>query len=148
MAAAFYAYNSVHVAGQKKAERKKAEKKLLDFKAGDLVKITVRGGGETFTMEKRGQEWLIVSPIETKTDRSQLDELIKAVAEGHIFEKVASMDDLGRFGLDKPEWEFEFYTSDGSLPQRLAVGNLSPTSRLIYVTASRHDGVEIGRAHV
>jgi len=151
LAAAFYAYNLVHIGDQKKAERQRAEKKLLDFKPGDLVKISVVGGGETFTMEKRGDKWLITSPIETKTDSSQLGELMRGVAEGYIIEKVASAkvvsakvasaDDLGRFGLDPPQWEFEFYTSAGTLPQRLAVGNLSPTGRLIYVTSSRHDGV-------
>ncbi|MFQ5431223.1 MAG: DUF4340 domain-containing protein [Nitrospinota bacterium] len=141
LAAAFYAYNSIYIGEQKKAEREKAEKKLLDFKAGDLVKISVRGGGGDFTMEKRGEEWLITSPIETKTDSSQLDELMRAIAEGHIIEKVGGADDRARFGLDPAQWEFEFYTATGSSPQRLAVGNLSPTGKLIYVTSSRRDGV-------
>ena len=141
VAAGFYAYNSVHVEEQKKAELDKAEKKLLTFIPDDLVKIVVRGGGENFTIEKRDGQWLIVSPIETQADSSQLDELMTGVAKGHILEKVAGMDDRVRFGLDPAQWEFEFYTSQSASPQKLSIGKLSPTSKVVYVTSSRHDGV-------
>ena len=141
VAAGFYAYNLVHVEELEKAEREKIENKLLDLKTDDLVKINVRGGGDTFTMEKRGNVWLITSPIETQTDSSQLDQLLTGVAEGHILEKVAEMDDRSRFGLDPAEWEFEFYTSASGSPQKLSVGKLSPTGKVLYVTSSRHDSV-------
>ena len=141
MAAAFYAYNLVHVGELKKAELKEIQNKLLDLISDDLVKINVRGGGETFTLEKRGKVWLITSPIEVQTDSSQLDELIRGVADGHVLEKVAEMDDRSRFGLDPAEWEFEFYSSGAAAPQKLSLGNLSPTGKVIYVTSSRHDSV-------
>lgn len=141
VAAAFYAYNSIHIGEQKRAEREEAKKKIFDFKEEDLEKIRVRSGSKTFVLEKRGESWLIVSPLETETDSFQINELLRAVTEGKMIEKVGKPDDRGRFGLDPAEWEIDFHTAKGRLPHTLYVGNVSPTGKVVYVVSSRHSGV-------
>lgn len=140
VASGFYAYNYIHVGGQDKVEREKAANRLFDFKEEELEKISVRAGSEKFVLEKQGNGWMIVSPIEAATDSVQLQFFIDTVTKGKVLETVGDESQRARFGLDPAGWEIEFHTAGNGL-HKLSVGNVSPTGMATYVTSSRHSGV-------
>jgi hypothetical protein len=73
-----------------------------------------RAEGETLELEKDGDAWQLVAPVETATDSTEVDTLIRNIANLERQRIIAEGEtvSLADFGLDEPEVEVVFRTRD------------------------------------
>ncbi|GEM_PF-4876613 len=102
----------------------------LDFKK--LKKITIKRPDSTVVLEKRGEYWWIVYPVEDYADKFSVSNIIDAFRD-RKYEKIVTNNpkDLSIFQLDHPKYEITFETSDGK-KVTLQIGRRLPTSSKIF----------------
>lgn len=73
------------------------------FAAADIAKLTVTRGGETVALKRRGEDWWITAPRETRADSGAASALANAFAAVRIERTLpAAAERLADYGLDAP----------------------------------------------
>ncbi len=113
-----YAYYGVMRPDERAAEKKAVDEKLVAVhapgeKGADggapapvvFTRITVTAKGDTTVLERRAGGWFITSPLETKADETEVNQLVGQLTNGRVENKIEekpSAEDLQRYGLAPP----------------------------------------------
>lgn len=102
-------------------------KQLFDFAAGDVAKLEVRPGagtkGEPVVLERKGDDWALVSPLASSADAIKVNDLLDAVGKFKVLAFVA--DDVPKaelqntYGLESPAWRLTFTFKDAAKAARV-----------------------------
>jgi hypothetical protein len=110
------------------------EKALPTVAADAIEEIEIKAeDGERTSLRKTDGQWKITEPVSADADASELSSITNSLADISI-ERVVEENpaDLQRFGLDPPRIEVSFRAKDGKEPQRLLVGDKTPTGSEVY----------------
>jgi hypothetical protein len=108
---------------------------VFDIDADALHQIEIRNAdGEAVDLEKDGEDWKIVAPVEAPADASEVDTLARNIAnlECQRFITQGEEVSLADFGLDRPEVEVSFRTEDAEEPNGFMLGDETPTGSNRY----------------
>jgi hypothetical protein len=102
-------------------------KRVFDFSTSQLAKVEVRRGSGTFTLERTGDGWRLVSPVKADADAGKLDRLAGDLSNLEVLEYVNDAPRADRleaqYGLGKPALVVRLEFSDKAKPARtLEVG--------------------------
>jgi hypothetical protein len=101
-------------------------KRVLEFAAGDLAKIEIQQGSETFTLEKTKDDWRLLTPVKADADRAKVDQLITTLSGLEAMEYVNEApkpEDLeAQYGLGKPAVIVKLEFTDKKPAQVLQMG--------------------------
>lgn len=102
--------------------------------AADIEEITITSdGGERSTLRKSGDAWNIVEPVQAEADDSELSSITSALESLEVQRVVdENASDFARYGLDPARVEVEFRTKGQSSPNRLLLGDKTPTGGDLY----------------
>jgi hypothetical protein len=78
---------------------------VLDFFPGDLAKVEVKRGDETYTLAKENANWRLTQPVSASVDAAKVDKLTGDLGRLLVVEFVSEdpkEEELANFGLDKP----------------------------------------------
>jgi hypothetical protein len=103
------------------------DKAVLKFSRDttDLVRLEAPGSPQV-TLARKGTDWRLTAPIETRADSSPVDALLNRASQGQMTSIVAgesgppSAADLKKFGFDRPQLLATF--GAGSTTAALAIG--------------------------
>jgi len=120
-----YAYFGVMKTEERETQRKETSEKLFSAyppgqKAEDggappaavFTSIVVKAKGEATTLEKKGEDWAITSPLSARADRSAVEQIINQLQNGRFkstVEENPSAADLSKYGLDQPKFTVTAY---------------------------------------
>jgi hypothetical protein len=100
-----YAYFGVHVAGQEAEAKKDAEAKAFDFEKSAAKKLVLVARGATTELERKGDDWVVTSPVSAAADRSAVGAIVDKMHDLRSKEVVADeQSDLAAHGLDAPKF--------------------------------------------
>lgn len=101
----------------------------------DAIAIA-RPGGETITLSKDGDRW-VIGEKKFPADQSKVDAMLKALAEVKALGSVSASGDWARYGLDDASAVVVTAAKGGKTLRTLAAGKNSATSQQCY---ARVDG--------
>ncbi len=146
-----YAYFGVMKPEQTEAERKAASDKLFAVQApGELSEdggtpvpyvttVTVQAKGSTTVLARKGEQWVITSPVETLADRNVVNVLLDNLQSGEVTGTVSenpTEEELQRFGLKPPTFTV---TAKAYVPDAQGGGEHDPARQR---TVTLHGGIE------
>lgn len=110
------------------------EKRLAIFEDKDVQSLAVELAGKpAYTLEKRGEDWFIKSPIEARAEKAQVTTLLSSLrflrATRFATEALGDAKALATYGLDKP-----------SLAVTVGVGEAKMRLLFATVTAAKGGG--------
>jgi hypothetical protein len=114
------------------------DKTAMKFDRDKVDHVEVTADNKTLEMEKSGNDWKIVKPLQAMSDSTATEGLIGKVQSAQmksIVSENASAADLKKYGLDKPAATATF--SLGSAKASLLVGSKSPDGSLYAKDASK-----------
>lgn len=128
-------------------------RRVLDLAAGDLAKIKVRRGKESFTLEQEKGTWHLASPVRAELDAAKASQLASELARLEAVEYVtenASPEDLdSRYGLASPALALELTPADKEKPaQELLVGKQREGRPEFYARLAGAPGVFVLKKEV
>ncbi|HEX9507113.1 MAG TPA: DUF4340 domain-containing protein, partial [Myxococcales bacterium] len=137
-----YAYFGVMKTEEREAQRKEVSEKLFaphgaadKLQDGGLppaavfTSIVVKAKGDVTTLEKKGNDWWITSPLNARADKSAVDQLISQLQNAKVkatIEENPTDADLTKYGLDRPRFTVTAYAY---LPDGKDEGAQDPSRR-------------------
>jgi len=106
-------------------------KKLFQVKETEIAEIALKKGKEEIRLVRQGQDWEIVKPLKSHTDKVTVDSLLGILAHLVWERDLGEQKELKTYGLDQPALVLEF-TAAGKA-HRLRVGEKVPGGRGYYV---------------
>ncbi|MGO9056665.1 MAG: DUF4340 domain-containing protein [Candidatus Binataceae bacterium] len=107
--------------------------KLFKIDPGDITRITLKSPGQEIEVERSGDKWKLVKPIQADADSSAITTLAHEIADCDIKRTVDEHPtDLAQFGLAKPAVTVVASTKDKTLPG-VEVGKNSPIGYSVYI---------------
>ncbi len=105
-------------------------KKIVQLDKDKVVQIRIETHDKgNVEVQKPGDTWVVTEPVKTKADKLAVDNLLATIAEATpekvILEKDVKWED---YGLDKPEFVFQFSTPDKKTELLFGASNPSKTS--------------------
>ncbi len=101
------------------------QRRLFDWSAGDLAKIQIVRGGETFAFARKDGAWSQVAPSAAKVEQAKVEKLVGDIARLETPEFVAdapNADDLDKtYGLAKPGVTITLQFADDKKPSQTIV---------------------------
>lgn len=128
------------------ASEAEPDEKLFTFEADDVATLEVRSEEGTVTeMERTGDAWRIVAPIDAPADDADASSIASALAALEVRRVVEEGEegpvDLEPFGLDEPLLDVGFSLADSEAPRRLLLGDQTPTGADRYAKLDDSDRV-------
>jgi hypothetical protein len=110
------------------------ERAFALLEAGDIVEVQIRSAsGETSRVEKSGETWRLVEPVQAEADSAEISSITSSLATLDIQRVVdENASDLGQYGLEPARIEVGFRTTDDQEPRRLLLGEKTPTGGDLY----------------
>jgi predicted regulator of Ras-like GTPase activity (Roadblock/LC7/MglB family) len=125
-------------------------KRLVDFKADDVTKLTISRSNEVVVVEKSGEKWQLKQPLVYRagglTVSSILGDVELAESDRVLSEKETKATGLAAFGLDQPRIRAALETKKG--PVTLLVGRETPTKEAVYIQVEGRPTVAIVRKNL
>jgi len=137
-----YAYFGVMKTEERETQRKEASEKLFVSNAPAekladggappapvFTSIVVKAKGDVTTVEKRGNDWWVTSPLTARADKADVDLLIAQIQNAKVkatIEENPTDADLAKYGLDKPRFTVTAYAY---LPDSKGEGANDPSRR-------------------
>lgn len=106
-----YFYDSKHTPKPITGDVSKA---AFSIQPGDLSTLTIRRRSDTVALSKRGSDWDITKPVETRADQTVLSGLVNDLSALRIERSFAPTDTLSKYGLRDPSVEIDFRDKSGS----------------------------------
>lgn len=113
---------------QKTAQEQKA-KEIYNFSAAEISGLSLKRGKEEIQFVRQGAGWEITKPLQSKTDKFAMDDLLKTLATLKM-ERNLGPGELKSFGLEPPAAVLSF-TAQGK-PHQLALGSQVPGGQSYY----------------
>jgi hypothetical protein len=120
-----YAYFGVMKTEEREAQRKEVSEKLFapqgeggklqdggPLPAAVFTSIVVKAKGDLTTLEKKGDDWWISSPLNARAEKSAVDQLIGQLQNAKVkatIEENPTEADLTKYGLEKPRFAVTAY---------------------------------------
>lgn len=116
----------------------KTEKVFAGLPTDKIDQLTVKSeSGDTTTVKKTDNEWQVTAPIVTKASDTDVSAVTGALGQIDVTRVVEENPaNLKEFGLDSPQIQIDYKTSDGK-SGKLLVGSKNPTGASLY--AKRND---------
>lgn len=114
--------SKVYVIGSYTGQKLKAtkndirDKALFGITSEDIIRLTMtRGETMVFSAKKTGDyDWTMLEPIQGNVNSSAIVPMLDAISQANVQEFIEENPlDLGKYGLLKPAYSFEFETSTG-----------------------------------
>jgi hypothetical protein len=137
-----YAYFGVMKPEERESQRKETAEKLFapyraDQKSADggslpapvFTSLVVKAKGDSTTLERRGEEWWITSPISARAEKFAVDGLVNQIQSAKFkatIEENPTDADLAKYGLDQPRFAV---TAQAYLPDSKGDGSADPSRR-------------------
>ncbi len=127
---AFYYVYEIRQAPQR--EKAQSEKdRLYPFEAKDVEGLTIVRKGETVTLKREGEGWVLSEPIRAKAEKSAVESLVTSFANARIEREIeAAPAKLGDYGLENPAARITVTAKGQSYS--LLLGEKSPTGVWVY----------------
>lgn len=124
-----------------------ASKALFSFKQEDVSALTLTRGGETLTLEKRGEAWRLTQPVDASADEGAVEGLLGSLTFGRISRTIpvpppGSPEALQAFGLDAPHVTLAIKLKSGAA-HRLRLGTKDFTGGSVYALVDSAPGVAL-----
>ncbi len=125
-------------------------KLVLGPEAGDIRVLEITSGTDVIRLERRGENWFLIKPIEWPANPSAVLSLISELvhleheASFDVSELKNNNQSLADYGLDQPKLKIGFSSGEpGSAPlTELSIGD--PTiGKMLYVLSPQHDRVHV-----
>lgn len=122
---------------RKRAVVKEKEGRLVDLASTDLMKMSLKTGGDVLTFERDAKgEWKITEPLLTGADAAEVGGLADGFSGLRIERVVATAPaDLSAYGI--PEKELSLWVKGKDKPVRILVGMENPVDKTLF--AKRDD---------
>ena len=104
---------------------------LLPFAADSIESVQLEHTGVRFLLSRRGNNWVMISPIEAPCDAPLVDRLLTVLSEAQVEQNVGKGEDA-RYGLDAPTSQMMITSMSGS-STLLQFGRINPLQTLVYV---------------
>ncbi len=118
---------------------------LFQIEADSIEEIEIRHqNGEDLKMQKSGESWRILEPVEAPADSIEVESLADNIASMEQERVVAEGPDvnLEEFGLEQPETEVYFKTAGNETPSGFLFGDETPTgSANLYAKLADDDRI-------
>jgi hypothetical protein len=121
------------------------EHKLIDLDTADVTRVVLTpGDGKAIVLEKKGNDWRLVQPVQGAADQFKVDDLIRAVTGLQSRGQVGE-DKKTSGGLDHPAYTVELTTKAGKT-QKLLVGDKPPVGDTMLVIANANSKPDVVNA--
>ncbi|HYA35258.1 MAG TPA: DUF4340 domain-containing protein, partial [Candidatus Binataceae bacterium] len=112
--------------------------KVFTVKPEEITKIDLKYPDRELTIERKaGEPWMLTKPINSKADQTASDNLARAIADCQVTKTVEEHpEDLGPFGLAKPQVTVTIATNKGQTLPSLDVGKTTPIGFSAYLKKS------------
>src|SRR5712692_8963296 len=80
--------------------------------AAVFTSIFVKAKGDSTTVEKKGNDWSITSPLSARADQSAVEQIINQLQNAQFkstVEEKPTAADLAKYGLDQPKFTVTAY---------------------------------------
>ncbi len=116
---------------KQKEQAEQAAKRLYQVKEADIGALTLQKGTQVIRLEKKGQVWQIVSPVDSPADKDVVQSVLTTLAYLTKNRNLGELQDLKPFGLDPPGLIVRFTVQDKD--HQLLIGNPIPGKHGYYV---------------
>lgn len=113
---------------------------ILSFATTDATKLVITGGGKTTEIDRTGNGWQIVKPIQTPADPSRVNDWLSQLGNLTADQKVKSSSDLAQYGLTRPELNVTVSLQAGK-SARLTLGDKTPDGNDYYAQVPNDQAV-------
>jgi len=132
-------YERHQLTTEEQAER--SEKVFPDLERDRVTAVDVRNAHGEFRMEKQGDDWQLVKPIDFPADSSSVGSVLSSVVNLKEERRLQPGEvDPAAYGLDAPESSVTLTTDDGGVFE-LRVGKETPLGSNRAVQISGFDGI-------
>ncbi len=116
---------------QQQLSKEQEAKKIFRLKEDDIGELSLTKGNEEIRLVKKGRDWNLVKPLETRADQATVDAMLVTLATLQQGRDLGPPADLKTFGLATPSLVVSF-TAQGQA-HRLLFGNKAPGNQAYYV---------------
>jgi Domain of unknown function (DUF4340) len=106
-----YFYDSKH---NPKTTAEEASKAAFSIKPEEISSLTVHRQSDTVAFSKKGPEWDLTQPVETRADQTEVGGIVNDLSDLQIQRSFAPTDNLSKYGLANPAVKIEFQGKNGS----------------------------------
>ena len=121
-----------------------AAKRLFPVKEAEVTAVTLKKGGISIHLEKKGDTWQITRPVMAQADMDIVPSFLTTLASLSKDRDLEQEQNLAPFGLDRPSFMVEF--TAGGKAHKLAVGNPTPGKQGYYALADQKNNLLTIRA--
>ena len=127
----YYYFYEVKYRGQK-AKKKELSETIFPVKSADVTKIVYQKGKTKITLIKKGNDWYIVNPVQTRADKKVMKSFLNTFPGLKEFRQIADVKwDTPEFGLAKNPTRITLYDKKGH-PYTAKFGHKNPTNSYFY----------------
>lgn len=133
----FLASQSVKKAIEKKPEDFR-DRKLTDLIMAQVVRAVLKTSAGEMELQKKGDHWDIVKPLNTRADDQKVSDMIAQVTTARIQQFVADdRGDLHQYGLAEPRGSLTLFAENDKQGQTLQIGSVPEKEKdQVYVRFS------------
>jgi hypothetical protein len=108
-------------------------KVFASVEAEKIDHLVVRSSkGDTTTLEKQGETWRLVAPVQTEADLGEVSGITSGLARLEQQSTVDQPAGLGEYGLEPARFEITFKVAGEGQPRKLLLGDKTPTGADLY----------------
>ena len=123
-----YFYDSRHT---RKTSAEETFKPAFSAKPADFASITLKRKSDTAVLQKKGSDWELSKPVESKADSATVDGITADLRNLEIQRSFAAGDDLSKYGLATPAAKIEFQDTKGA-QHTIALGDKDFSGTSVY----------------
>jgi hypothetical protein len=126
--------------------REERARSLFEIEADSIEHVRLVRGETTVDLERQGDAWQLVAPVQARADTTAVKALVDAVAGCKVEKDLGPMaDDLARFGLAEPLVALTLRSGDDE-PMTVRVGKAAPVGNAAYIQRGSDGNVLLANA--
>jgi hypothetical protein len=140
-----YAYYGVLKGEEAEQKQKELEAKAFDLEKASVKKLSLTAKGQTVRLERDGEEWRIVEPVQARAEKFSVEPILDKLAD--LKSKAVVADTRARaadFGLAQPQFTVVASYADKAGAEKTAtleVGDENPLDLTIYYAKAGDDRI-------
>lgn len=104
--------------------------KAFAVSAPAVQRLQIQQEGKRIALEREGNGWKMTEPLQVRASTAVLDELLKALGDLEVQQRLEKVKPGPGFGLSPPVLTLTFWADQGA--QGLSLGNETPDARTVY----------------
>jgi hypothetical protein len=119
------------------------ESVFADVSADDIQEVQIKvGEGETARVQKAGDAWRLVEPVQADADSTELSSITNSLASIDVQRVVdENATDLAQYGLEPARIEVAYRVEGEEQPRRLLLGEKTPAGGDLYARVADQNRV-------